>query len=67
MFCDVVCMVSFINYNSNSVVEPLSTHIIPNYDHNSFNILIVLIAFYGFILLPQYVLNTNCEPEDDLK
>jgi hypothetical protein len=39
--------------------------IIPDYDHD-FNISIVLIAFYGFMFLPQYVLNTDCEPEDDL-
>jgi hypothetical protein len=51
----------------NMVVELLSTRIIPDYDHNDFNILLVLVSFYGFIFLPQYVLNTNCEPEDDLK
>jgi hypothetical protein len=40
---------------------------VPDYDPNTFNILTVLIAFYSSIFLPQYVLNTNCEPEDDLK
>jgi hypothetical protein len=30
-------------------------------------ITIVLIIFCEFITLPQYVLNTNCGPEDDLK
>jgi predicted permease len=36
-------------------------------DDNNFNISIVLIAFYGFIFLPQYNLKTNCKPKDDLK
>ena len=47
------------------MVEPLSTHIIPDYDHN-FKVLIVLILFYGFIFPPQYVSNRDCEPEDGL-
>jgi hypothetical protein len=51
----------------NSVVEPLATHIFLDYDLNKFNILIVLIAFYGLIFFPRYILNTHCEPEDDLK
>jgi hypothetical protein len=49
------------------VAEPLSTHTTPDYGHINFKILIVLIAFYGYIFLPQYVLNTNCEHEDNLK
>jgi hypothetical protein len=40
----------------NSAVEPLSTRTIPDYDENNFKILIVLITFYGFIFLTQYVL-----------
>jgi hypothetical protein len=31
------------------------------------NTLIVFILFYELIFLPQYVLSTNYEPEDDLK
>jgi hypothetical protein len=34
---------------------------------HKFCVLTVLIAFYGFIFLPQYVLNINCEREDDLE
>ena len=51
----------------NSAIEPLSTHIIPDYDHNNFMFLIVLIAFYRLIFLPQHVLNINYETEGDLK
>jgi hypothetical protein len=66
----MLCVDSLFLYNiriCNSVVEPLAMHIVPDYDHNNFNILIVLITFYRPISLPQYVLNTNCEPDDDLK
>jgi hypothetical protein len=35
--------------------------------HTEEGIEILLIAFYGFVFLLQYVLNTNFEPEDDLK
>jgi hypothetical protein len=41
--------------DSDSTALPLSTNFILNYDRNNSNNLIVLIAFFGFVFLPQYV------------
>jgi hypothetical protein len=51
----------------NTVVEPLSTHIIPDYDQNNFNILAVLIAFLRTYIPYSICFKHKCEPEDDLE
>jgi hypothetical protein len=59
--------VSLVQCTCNSVAERQSAQTVADDDHSNFNILVVLIAFYGLIFLPQYVLNTNYESEDDLR
>jgi hypothetical protein len=56
----------FVQYICNSVAEPLHTYF-SRLCHNNFNVLIVSIGFDGCIFLPQYVLDTDCKPKDELK
>jgi hypothetical protein len=51
-------------------LEPLSTHIVPVYDHkrlSNFNDLNCVVWTYIMHIFSSIYLKTNCEPEEDLR
>jgi hypothetical protein len=55
-----------VQYMWNIVAEPLPTHTTAYYSRTDFNMLTILIAFYGLIFQPQYLLKSKLQTKFQL-